>query len=106
MTCSGVCRVRFIETLEASLGPTGADRDSHGGWISFRGQVTMRATPVNPRNPRRQPATRWPYLAEPDRVSGMIGYRQRREISGCISRSDPISPLGETADRMKPSLWI
>ena len=37
MSCSGVCRVRFIESLEASLGPAGAGRDSHSGWISFRG---------------------------------------------------------------------
>jgi hypothetical protein len=37
ITCSGVCRVRFIESLEASLGPAGAGRDSHSGLISFRG---------------------------------------------------------------------
>jgi hypothetical protein len=29
-----VCRVRFIESLQ---GPAGAGRDSHSGWISFRG---------------------------------------------------------------------
>jgi hypothetical protein len=34
MTCSGVCRVRFIESLQ---GPAGAGRDSHSGWIRFRG---------------------------------------------------------------------
>jgi hypothetical protein len=34
MTCSGVCRVRFIESLQS---PAGAGRDSHSGWISFRG---------------------------------------------------------------------
>jgi hypothetical protein len=32
-----VCRVRFVESLEVSLGPAGAGRDSHSGWISSRG---------------------------------------------------------------------
>jgi hypothetical protein len=41
MTCSGVCRVRFIGSLEASLGPAGAGRDSDSAGPEIGGQVTL-----------------------------------------------------------------